>query len=241
MMMPFNPFLFPCVPSLKPMRPPLLYDLLNSIVNFGVEEQTKISNLSEKATEKIFDFSYPLSPKVNKKDFEKRILNHFIMRRIGYETFTLWKIAFETKLNDIMPDYNILFEALSDWNLFKDGESSVRSGTDNTKINTTSELSQKSNSHGTSDRRMSEMPQNNINEVKSGNYLTNYNYDENNSNDTSNSNGNSDTKNDKEYREEISKDISNKLEAYNNFKQNREHIMNMIYQDLDELFYSIID
>ena len=70
--------------------PPTLYRILNSRLNFDVDEEdkTKIRDLAKNGREYIFDFTYPLSTHVIKEDFEVSIINHFLMRRIGYETMT---------------------------------------------------------------------------------------------------------------------------------------------------------
>ena len=92
--------LFPTImiPNDKFFRPPLIYDLMQSIVNFGAQEETKISNLASKARVRIFNFDYPLSNKVDKAEFETMILNKFLMRRIAYETFTPWQIALNVQM-----------------------------------------------------------------------------------------------------------------------------------------------
>ena len=102
--------------------PPTLYRLLNSIVNYDEEEQTKIKDLAAAGREEIFDFEYPLSSHVEKEDFEVLILNHFLMRRIGYDTLNAFKIALNVKLNEIMPIYNKMFDMLEGWDIFNDGE-----------------------------------------------------------------------------------------------------------------------
>ena len=54
--------LYPILPTDND-KPPTLYALLNSIVNYDKpeEEQAKIKNLTTLGRSKIFDFSYPLS------------------------------------------------------------------------------------------------------------------------------------------------------------------------------------
>ena len=102
--------------------PPTLYRLLNSIVNYDAEEQTKIKDLAREGREEIFDFEYPLSTHVEKEDFEVMILNHFLMRRIGYDTLNAFKIALNVKLNEVMPIYNKMFDMLDGWDLFNELE-----------------------------------------------------------------------------------------------------------------------
>ena len=177
--------LTPRLPNYDFFRPPLLYDLMNSMTNFGAEEQTKIKDLARESSSKIFDFEYPLSNKVDKEDFETMILNHFIDRRIGFETYTLFHIKLETKMNEIMPYYNKIFDSFDDWNLFTDGGNITKNSTDNRSTTT----QQSSTTSAISDRRHSNMPQNNLTEIQNGQYLTDYNYDAVSGTDATSSNG----------------------------------------------------
>lgn len=255
-------YIMPIIPDERYLRPPLLYDLMNSIVNFNSEEKTKTKNLASVARETIFDFDYPLSTNVNKEEFETMILNKFITRRIAYETFTLWQIQLNVKLNEIMPVYNKLFDSLENWDLFSDGETFVKNSTDNrnttnsstsSNSNTTSNSTSGSNTSGnTLDKRNSKLPQNEISDVQSGTYLTDYEKDVGTANDSystqgsSTSSGNTSTSgtgtDSNAYHEESNKNISNinnKLNVYNSFLENRNNIMSLIFKDLDSLFYGI--
>ena len=178
-------------------------------------EQIKISQLAEQMHEKIFDFNYPLSKNVSRAEFETMLLNKFLMRRIGFETFTAFKIQLNVKLNEIMPRYNKLFDALENWDIFNDGETIERKGEDNIITNNTNELSNTStnNTENISDRRNSNTPQNQLQNVRDGSYVTNYNYDTDNvkSNDSSNSKGTSNTENDNKYWETIKHSTSDKI------------------------------
>lgn len=239
-----NNYLFsgiiPKIPSTAGLRPPLLYDLMNSIVNFDKETETSIHNLAKESREKIFDFTYPLSEKVDKEEFETMILNKFINRRIGFETFTLFQIKLNVKMNEIMPRYNKLFEAMADWNIFKDGEKFTKDSTDNRTTESSNSLSSESSSESTSDRRNSELPQNEIEDVANGTYLTDYQLDNNTASDTSMSTGSSDSTDNNIYHETSSKDVSDKIRIYNEFIENKNNIMTMIFKDLDSLFYQLV-
>lgn len=214
----FNPFYFN-IPDTNFFRPPQLFDLLNSMVNFDRSEQVKISDLPRVASSMVFDFDYPLSTKVNKQDFETMILKKFFNRRIGYETYTSWKMALDVKLNEIMPAYNKLFDALDDWDLFKDGENYTR--TINNETGTENNL--------TNIVKNSNLPQNEIQDIEDGNYMTNYTKATNNGTGSGTS----------ETVETFEKDTANKLEIYNSFLQNRTNIMSLIFKDLDSLFYGL--
>ena len=158
-------------------EPPTLYSLMNSIVNYNNPNPVKISELSKNARTTIFNFDYPLSSKVTKEEFEVMILNKFMQRRIGFQTFTAWQLQLNVKLNEIMPLYNKLFDALDGWDLFNDGEQVTRDVTDNRVIDGTSTQIGSGTTNQISDRRYSELPQNQIADVQNGTYLTTYNYD----------------------------------------------------------------
>lgn len=204
--------------------PPTLYRLLNSIVNFDAEEQTKIKNLAAAGREDIFDFEYPLSTHVDKEDFEVMILNHFLMRRIGYDTLNAFKIALDVKLNEIMPIYNKMFDMLNGWDLFNDGERVVETGSNS--------LTNETSSENISDRRYSDTPQNQLQNVRDGKYITDYNYDTDNGSVTSESTG-SDSRT-------ITRTPSDKIKVYKEFIESKKSIMTMIFEDLDVLFYGLV-
>lgn len=229
------PLLIPRFPHDNP-KPPTIYALLNSIVNFGKEEQTKISELAKNGRDKIFDFNYPLSSVISKEDFECMILNHYMMRRIGFDTLTAFKLQLNVKLNEIMPLYNKLFDALENWNIFQDGEITERDLTDNRTINNTNNI--KSESESKSDRRFSEMPQNQLDNITDGTYLTDYNLDKN--NDNSKTDGTSNTKDDDVIKEIIKRSPSDKINIYKQFIESKNNIYSMIFKDLDNLFYQLV-
>ena len=68
-----------------------------------------VNDIIERARPKIFDFSYPIFDAEYKPVLETKILKHFYTREIGLETYGLWKLKLDTKLNEIMPFYNKLY------------------------------------------------------------------------------------------------------------------------------------
>ena len=224
-------------------RPPSIYDIMDAMANFNVEDKTKTTDLAKATHSKIFDFDYPLSNNINKDDFECMILNHYIMRRIGFQTFTAFKIQLNVKLNEIMPLYNKMFDALQNWDIFKDGEKLSRYGNENRKNNTNNTLENTSNTETTttSDRRESNTPQNQLDNVRNGTYVTNYNYDTDtsNSSDNSNSKGTSNSTDENIYEETIEKSPSDKIAILKEMQENIKSIYTMIFKDLDSLFYYI--
>ena len=234
-----NPYLMPILIPKFPhdnTKPPTIYALLNSIVNFGKEEQVKISELAKNGRGTFFDFQYPLSKVINKEDFECMILNHYMMRRIGFDTLTAFKLQLNVKLNEIMPVYNKLFDALENWNIFQDGEITERDLSDNRTINNTNYINSEAESN--SDRRFSEMPQNQLQNIADGTYLTDYNLDKN--NDKSKTNGESNTKDDNIVKEIIKRSPADKINIYKQFIESKNNIYSMIFKDLDNLFYQLV-
>ena len=242
----FYPFLFPCMPTMINL-PPTVYQLLESIVNYGKEEKTKISNLANEGRTTFFDFDYPLTNNITKEQFETMILNKFIMRRIGYDTLTAFKLQLNVKLNSIMPIYNKMFDALENWNIFESGEVTTETGTDerqttNTTQNTLSNSST-TQSSSTSDRRNSELPQDQLENLRDGSYVGNYNYDTDTATgqDSSTSNGTataSGTDNN-EYTKEIRRSPADKIAIMKEMQENINSIYEMIFKDLECLFYQL--
>lgn len=250
---------FPFIPA-NCEKPPTMYSILESIVNYGKDDKTKIKDLAKVGRTTIFDFDYPLTSNINKEDFETMILNHFLMRRIGFDTVTAFQIQLNVKLNEIMPIYNKMFDSLENWDILNDGEITEKIGTDNrtidntsnTKNNTSNTLNNNSNTttEEISDRRNSELPQNQLSSLRDGSYVTNYNYDQNNANsrDSSNSNGSSNsntdntsnTKDNNIYNETIKRSPSDKIAIYKEFQENIKSIYGMIFKDIDCLFYQLI-
>lgn len=260
-------FIYPYGPFVPTYRiPPTVYSILNAMANFDVEkeEQTKIKDLASVTHSKIFDFDYPLSQHINKDDFEIMILNKFLMRRIGFDTVNAFKIQLNVRLNEILPMYNMLFDALNGWNLFETGGITKRILDDNTtsQNDTTStqtnestsnlESNSTTNSNSTTDSRRSDTPQNNINDVKAGHYVSEYQYDENNANSTDNSTSNGTNTSDsnltqnvtgnttQKLSETIEQTPANKIEIYRQFIEQRNSIYNMIFNDLEDLFYGLV-
>ena len=245
-----------CYPFLPPNcdKPPTIYSILNSIVNGTKEpnEYTKIKDLAKEGRSTIFDFDYPLTQNISAETFETMILNHYMMRRIGFDTVTAFKLQLNVKLNDIMPIYNKMFDALENWDIFNDGEKEIRSGFDNRDSNSTTENNNKlennstTNTTSTSDNRHSDTPQNRIDDVKNGNYVTDYSFETNinSGNDSSTSAGNSVSKSNStdknKYEETITRTVSDKINIMKEMQTNIDSIYSLIFSKLDVLFYGLL-
>ena len=226
------PFLMiPRIPTTNDM-PPTVYSLLESIVNFGKDDKTKIKNLASAGRTTFFDFDYPLSEKVDKEKFECMILNHFLMRRIGFDTLTAFKIQLDVKLNEIMPLYNKMFDSLNGWNIFEDGEKVTRT----TESKNSLENSSETESNSSEDLRYSDTPQNELENLKDGSYVTDANYNIRDSKNTDKSN----SKGESESTETILRSPADKIAIYKEFQENLKSIYGMIFKDLECLFYQLL-
>lgn len=60
--------------------------------------------------DKIFT-AFPIYDETRRSDLCKKILRHYYMDEIAFETYGLWQLAINTKLIEIMPQYNSLYKA----------------------------------------------------------------------------------------------------------------------------------
>lgn len=228
----YNPyFLRPPFLPLNNDEPPTIYSLMESIANYGKtpSEKTPIKDLAFVTRETFFNFTYPLTTNINKADFETMILNHYMMRRIGFDTLTTFRIQLGVKLNDIMPKYNMMFDSMHNWNLFRDGRTVERTlqdaktgqhtqnettskridddttrteqEADNTTISSTDNTTTTGST--TNAKKRSDLPQSDLSDLDNNKYVTEYERDSGTSNGT-NANMSSGTNN-----TTISKNITN--------------------------------
>lgn len=225
-------------------EPPTLYSLMESMVNYNKVNKTPIKDLCKEARHTIFDFSYPLSEKVNKEDFECMILNHFIARRIGFTVYTPWRIALETKLNEIMPFYNKMFDLLDGWDIFSDGETYERIVEDSrtTENHTSTETNSNSSSEGHNEKTVSDTPQNELDDIRDNKYADDFEHSNNNasSQDSSNSSGTSNTNDSGNLKETIKRSPADKMKLYSEYLENKNHIYSLIFAELNPLFYGLV-
>lgn len=71
----------------------------------------EIDKVIEKAIPAIFNFDFPLFDPEYKNVLCTKILKHYYTREICCETYGRWKLFLESRLNEIMPYYNQLYES----------------------------------------------------------------------------------------------------------------------------------
>lgn len=156
----------------------------------GNSEQSTADNFNSRiltACPLIF-LPFPLFNEDYRLTLESKILKHYYTREIAFETFGLWKIKLDTRMNEIMPYYNKLyysaeltFDPLHDVDLTR-----INSGTSESGQNTQSTSRATNTQHGTNQdiNKYSETPSGALVNVISGQYLTNANVDDSTSTNT---------------------------------------------------------
>ena len=74
-------------------------------------DYTGINEIISKSRNKIFSFDYPIFDENYREILETKILKRYYTREIGEETVGLWKLRLDTRMNEIMPYYNKLYDA----------------------------------------------------------------------------------------------------------------------------------
>ena len=72
---------------------------------------SEVDDIIAAALPHIFDFDFPIFDENYRTTLETKIIRHYYTREIGLETYGLWKLKLQTKLNEIMPYYNKLYES----------------------------------------------------------------------------------------------------------------------------------
>lgn len=210
-------------------EPPTLYSLMESYVNYGKEEseKVKIIDLPGAFKDYLFDFDYPLDNSL-KPSFEESFLNHYMMRRIGFETYMAFKIHLKDKLNIIMPKYNKLlleFNNIDFKGVKEIHTKSYRKAIDETTTGT---------SDNTTDNRFSNVPQNEIGDVRNGTYMTDYTYN------TSSGRLGGTLSNNEDYQETLEIDKGDPTDEYMKLQDKIYNVYDMIYKELNCLFFQVV-
>ena len=228
-----------------------------------------VEKIVDVARSKIFSFDYPIFDESYKPILEKKILLHNYTREISHETYGLWKLKLNTKLNEIMPFYNQLYESeLLEFNPFYDTELNRTYDRKNEESGTTSantKGSSKSVNIGSNNSIQddfdnsldvySDTPQGSVANLESGTYLSNArklkndggSTIENTSNETNDSSsdvenlGSRDITNLEEFLESVKGKQGGKSysELLKEFRKTFINIDLMIIEELGEMFFTL--
>lgn len=129
-----------------------------------------VDTVLNESWDKVFDFDFPIFDENYRKGLCKKILKHFYVREIGMETVGLWKLMLDTRMNEIMPYYNKLYESellkvepLTNYSYEKSGEdlnetkgddsrTSTKGGSDTTQFDTSRGTTLQTNDKQSTDR-----------------------------------------------------------------------------------------
>lgn len=136
---------------------------------------SKVEEVIANSLDKIFDFDFPIFDENYRKVLETKIIRHFYTREIGFETYGLWKLKLNTKLNEIMPYYNKLYNSeLIEFNPLRTVDKEItREGSG--KVENTGKDTDISGGWTKADgiNKFSDTPQGSIENLKEDKYLTN--------------------------------------------------------------------
>lgn len=203
------------------------------MANYTITIKTLIKN--------NFDFqmtSYPIFDENYRSTLNEKILNHYYENEIGFETAPLFRFYLNNKLNEIMPKYNVLYNAqkkLLDENLLFNNTNV----TESLQGSNTTETESTSNSTNNSKNLFQDTPQGQIasTDINNQTWATNLNLNNSSISDTNTATGNGTN----EYIKTIVGNTGGKynIEVLNDIVNNFLNIDLMIINELNDLFMQI--
>ncbi len=129
---------------------------------------SQINEVIAAAIPKVFSFEFPIFDEAYRNVLCTKILKHYYTREIGEETYGLWKLRLDTRLNEIMPYYNELYKSVVlDFNPLYDTDlTTTHTGSSDGENNTSNSDQNKTVN------KYSETPQGGLDNVENGKYLT---------------------------------------------------------------------
>ena len=189
----------------------------------------KVDEIITKAAPIVFDFDWPIFDENYRLGLEEKILRHYYTREICEETVGLWKLRLEDRMNLVMPKYNQLYESAKlEFNPFYDVDY-TRQGTNSGEGETSGSTSSNGNS------MHSDTPQNGLESVLNGEYLT----------DADVSNGSSQSSSQNSSSGQFQENIKGKMPgaSYSRLlKEYRQTFLNidrMVVDELNDLFMGV--
>lgn len=131
-----------------------------------------VDSVIAKSRANIFGFPYPLYDEAYKPTLETKIIRHYYTREIAYETVGLWRLNLQRKMNEIMPYYNKLYESVGIEFDPLENVNYTRQYSRDINGNENSSGSVHSTSSGNTVSKLLDTPQNDIQNLLDGKYLT---------------------------------------------------------------------
>ena len=136
------------------------------------EEELKTKTVDEiiaAARTHIFNFTWPAYNSSWREMIEKFILKYYYTREIGLETFGLWQLKLEVRLEEIADKYNTIIDMIE---LTRDEDDKIH--IEKMLYNIDVESYGKTEGSGESKDKFSDTPQGTLSNVETGTYLTDY-------------------------------------------------------------------
>ena len=190
---------------------------------------SKVNEIIANAAPIIFNFDWPIFDEAYRLGLEEKILRHYYTREIGEETVGMWKLRLEDRLNLVMPKYNQLYESAKlEFNPFYDVDY-TRQGTNS------GEGTSSGTTNSTGNNMHSDTPQNGLESVLNGEYLTDA--------DVSNSESSSSSQNSSsgEFQESIKGKMpgASYSRLLKEYRQTFLNIDRMVIDELNDLFMGV--
>lgn len=205
----------------------------------GLDNLDDVNAVIQASIPNIFDFTFPIFDEEYRNVLCTKILKHYYTREIGLETYGLWKLKLDTKLNEVMPYYNKMYESASlEYNPLHNMDMTTthsRTSGDDISRDTSTSGSVSSNF----ENRFLDTPQGGLDGIISSDYLTNASID--NSSESTSASANEAVKSTS--TEEYTTKITGKASGadYSRMIMNyREALINvdmMIIDELKDLFF----
>lgn len=217
------------------------------------QSYANVADVIDKSWNKVFDFDFPLYDASYKETLCKKILLHYYTREIGVETVGLWKLRLQTKMNEIMPFYNRLYEDLNDkFNIMYSADMYIEredthmtDSTRNIAGNTESEQSGTSTvsneSTDNTQSRFLDTPQGGLNGILDSDYLTNATINDTTSDSTAKSTNSNKGSSDTTSKDIYDSDESGTMQEHRYGSDNRYEAMERYTEELFNIDVRVIN
>ena len=215
--------------------------------------QNDVNSIIAASLSSIFNFDFPIFDEAYRSVLETKILKHYYTREIAFESVGLWQLKLDTRLNEIMPYYNQLYNSeLLEFNPFHDVDYTfTHEGERNDTGHSTDDYDSSVSSTGTGSSnawdKFSDTPQGAVTGIQNDTYLTN-------ARNATNSNSYSDSKTQSDDRtndtrfnslDEYVNTMVGKMgttsysELLNKFRDTFLNIDMMVIEELQDLFFNL--
>lgn len=208
-----------------------------------------VDNIITSSWNKIFTTKTPFFDEAYRSVLCSKILKHYYMREICCETVGTWALWMNTRLEEIMPYYNQLYESAKiEFNPMHDvdiNRTHNRTNTEKSNSNRNSENNSSGTTNTTTKDLYSDTPQGAITGLENENYLTNARKISEENNFTSTSNSKDDITADSNNEENYDEKVSGKqgTESYssllNKFRETFLNIDMMVISEFEDLFFGL--